>query len=227
MDPLLVGLGSLGGSLVTGAWNAYNASATNEFNAQQAQLNRDFQERMSSTAYQRGMADMRAAGLNPILAYQKGGASAPSGSSASGVNPPAPDLGQLGSTAVQALKIRQELANLKQTENVGIAQQHMYEANQKQAIASAREAEQRVNTGLPAEIAGQGVAKVYQDNPKARDARVGAEVVRGTIGSGGVVSQMGSAVGGLVGAVGPASAGAAASMAPDSIVGRFLRKFGY
>lgn len=55
----------------------------NAFNASEAQKNRDWQTEMSNTAYQRAMADMKAAGLNPVLAYSQGGASTPSGSSAS------------------------------------------------------------------------------------------------------------------------------------------------
>lgn len=56
---------------------------TSAFNAWQADANRDFQREMSNTAIQRQVRDMRAAGINPIMAARYGGASTPAGANAS------------------------------------------------------------------------------------------------------------------------------------------------
>lgn len=79
-------LGSVLGAFGQGSANSQNASMAREAwnnNLYAMMENQRFQERMSSTAYQRAMNDMRYAGLNPILAYSQGGATTPGGMGAS------------------------------------------------------------------------------------------------------------------------------------------------
>lgn len=90
--------------------------ASNQFNAEEAQKNRDWQERMSSTTYQRTVQDMKQAGLNPaLLLTGASGVSTPSGSTASSVSPSAGSLSDLFSLALLPLQMKQLAA---QTENI-------------------------------------------------------------------------------------------------------------
>lgn len=65
------------------AFNAAESAAQRDFEAAEAQKNRDWQTEMSNTSYQRSVADLQAAGLNPWLAVNNG-ASTPSAVSVSG-----------------------------------------------------------------------------------------------------------------------------------------------
>lgn len=148
---------AIGGSLVSGL-----------FSSREASRNRSFQEDMSSTSYQRAVEDLRAAGLNPILAAKVGGASTPYGAMAN-----IPDLGASMSSAMssslgwekveqekglleaqtkaaeasaeqsasQAGLNQQQTANLKQMSVQIIEQTNLIREQQRSTAASARQAD--------------------------------------------------------------------------------------
>lgn len=99
MDPATIGAIGAGagaaGNLVGGILGYKGTKDTNKSNREIAEAQMRFQERMSSTAHQRQVADLRAAGLNPILSATGGsGASAPAGA---GATMQAPDFSFVGS----------------------------------------------------------------------------------------------------------------------------------
>lgn len=89
---------------------------SNAASAASIQKQMDFQERMSNTSYQRGMADMKKAGLNPMLAMHQGGASVPNGSSMEFKSEMAPLANSAKNLAANVAQIENVKANTAKAE---------------------------------------------------------------------------------------------------------------
>jgi len=109
-----------------GAVGSYlGAEQTNKASAEQAQKQMDFQERMSSSAHQREVKDLIAAGLNPMLSAKLGGASSPTGAMAPVQNV----LGQATASAAQNYQLETQAKLIRAQETNTLAQADLTNTN--------------------------------------------------------------------------------------------------
>lgn len=159
--------GDLGGAVISAAGNLIGGhsakkaqSQANQTNVKLQQDQRNWEERMSNTSWQRGTADMLAAGLNPMLAYSQGGAATPSVSAATVA--PEDAMGKaIGSAADKAMAAQANRLSIERmrTENDILYQKRLQEEFATDKLKQERTADNdTVQLGIDTQRAGRDKA---------------------------------------------------------------------
>lgn len=160
---LAAGIGA-GATIGSSALSYMGQREANQTNMAIAREQMSFQDRMSSTAHQRQVADLKKAGLNPILSASYGGASSPGGAAL----PVANEMAAVGSgvnSAFDNWKKTQEVKNIVE-QNKNISSQTKLNND---LAAKAREDAKvsRANVGVATSNAKIAAAQVPKEQNKA------------------------------------------------------------
>lgn len=151
LDPVTGSLiTGIGGSLLGGIFGSSAQSRANRMNIRLQRENQAFLERMENTSWQRGVKDMIAAGINPMLAVSQGGAGSPSTSAATVIPEDAMSraVSSASDKALRTMELKNVQAQVKINEQKA-EQEEMETLRQKIAMGRGHVEDEHGNVTLP------------------------------------------------------------------------------